>query len=176
MQILSREEFERRGCECYGHVKRYVTSLFASTGEVQRPWPRRNFARDSRLIPESLGDRRFRDCVFALGPLLRAAVNRFVAWVQARRETQRHCDPTGLPPASRRDLSRQSKSDEVPAPFAPKTAASTHSAASTPELHLGATPSLPFFAIPPRVELTACECTKHRHEWQEGNPDQFMLC
>jgi len=38
-----------------------------------------NFARDSRLIPESLGDRRFRDCVFALGPLLRAAVNRFVA-------------------------------------------------------------------------------------------------
>ena len=72
-----------------------------------------NFARDSRLIPESLGDRRFRDCVFALGPLLRAAVNRFVAWVQARRETQRHCDPTGLPPASRRDLSRQSKSDEA---------------------------------------------------------------
>lgn len=33
MQILDRDELERRSCECHGHVKRYVASLFATSDE-----------------------------------------------------------------------------------------------------------------------------------------------
>jgi hypothetical protein len=31
MQILDREELERRACDCYAHHQRYVAKLFAST-------------------------------------------------------------------------------------------------------------------------------------------------
>ena len=33
VQITSREELERRSCECYGNVKRYITRLFPRTGQ-----------------------------------------------------------------------------------------------------------------------------------------------
>jgi CRP-like cAMP-binding protein len=54
VQILSREELERRSCECYGHVKRYLTGLFATTSEDDSAAVRhKNSARDGRLIQES---------------------------------------------------------------------------------------------------------------------------
>jgi CRP-like cAMP-binding protein len=39
VQITSREELERRSCECYGHVKRYIARLFsrAEDGLVSAP-------------------------------------------------------------------------------------------------------------------------------------------
>jgi CRP-like cAMP-binding protein len=55
VQISNREELERRSCECYGHVKRYVTRLFATTSEDGSAGVlQENFARESCLTQESL--------------------------------------------------------------------------------------------------------------------------
>ena len=55
VQISSREELERRSCECYAHVKRYLARLFAGSNEDGSVVARQeNFGRESYLIQECL--------------------------------------------------------------------------------------------------------------------------
>jgi CRP-like cAMP-binding protein len=49
MQIIDREELERRACECYGHLKLYMANLFAPAQGISANVPASSMPEDRRL-------------------------------------------------------------------------------------------------------------------------------